>query len=188
MGAAPTEQPGDDRGKGELLEDPIRYRRDLAIIQRAINEQWDIPPEVLSSLPGKLGKILEEDSKLETRDTVRIAQTLDRMVRTNQRAASLAVRQAGAEEGYKPAQPSPAELHKHEHVHLEGAAAPPSPEAIQVELVDDWYGTPDDPILDDEPDGNGELVKPPGKGTMKKTGDNGSPDSETKGGHDENES
>ncbi len=125
------------RGKGELLEHPAHHRRDIAIIQRALNEQWDIPPELLSELPARLKKILDESPNLADRETVRIAQTLDRMVRTNLQAKALATNQR-PEDAYQPT-----ELHKHEHLHVESPAESVQTVRIEVELVDDWYGQPD---------------------------------------------
>jgi len=145
------------RGKGELLQDPHHHRRDLALIDKALREQWDIPPEVLSTVPARLQKLLNDNPKMAEREVVRITQTLNQLVRTNQQAIALAVSQKPDEVGY-----SPKELHKHEHVHLE--SAPETPQ-IKVELVDDWYGPPDA-----VPKSNGKAKS---NGRKKRGGSNG---------------
>jgi len=138
MGAAHDQPESENRGQGGLLTEPVYFKADLAIIKRVLTEQWDIPKDCFAKLPTRLAKILAENPKLDNRDTVRIAQTLDRMVRTNQRAAALATSQGDNEGGYQPS-----ELHKHEHIHVESPAEAPAPAQIEVILVNDWYGSPD---------------------------------------------
>jgi len=158
--AGATDQPeSENRGQGELLTEPVYFKADLAIIKRVLTERWDIPKDCLAKLPARLAKILAENPKLDNRDTVRIAQTLDRMVRTNQHAAALATGQRDEDAGYQPK-----ELHKHEHVHLESPAEAPAPAQIEVVLVSDWYGEPD-PELNKK---NGK--KPSKNGRTKKRG------------------
>ncbi len=153
--ASATDQPeSENRGQGELLTEPVYFKADLAIIKRVLTERWDIPKDCLAKLPARLAKILAENPKLDNRDTVRIAQTLDRMVRTNQHAAALATGQKDEDAGYQPR-----ELHKHEHIHVESPDEAPAPAKIEVVLVDDWYGSPD--VLPTKK--NGKVAKKNGK-------------------------
>ena len=189
MCAARSEANESPTGLGELLEDPKRLRSDLALIERALRDNYPIEEKHRTALVAEALKIAITKSKdvdqknggylFPPRERLRALAVIDRFDRTNlERARILAGIAEKSEPGY---QPTP-ELHEHKHVHIEGPEAAPSTEVI---LVDDWYGKPD-PALP-APNGkkrrNGKAAKKNGKagrngkakrnGKKKKGGRNG---------------
>lgn len=144
MGAARTEPQPEAGGQGGLLTSPGHLRSDLALIERALRDNYPIEPEHRAALVAEAIHIATAKNDAgkylyKARERLRALAVVDRFDRTNlERVRMLAGLVEKGEPGYQPS-----ELHKHEHLHVE-----PPVEPIQVVLVDDWYGSPDV-----EPDG-----------------------------------
>ena len=132
-----------DGGMGELLKNPYLIRSDLALIERALRENYPIEQSHRAELVAQALKIATEEKQgkfvHDGRTRLRALAVVDRFDRTNlERVRILAGLADNGEGGYQPT-----ELHKHEHLHVESALEPPAPAQIEVILVNDWYGTPD---------------------------------------------
>lgn len=143
MGAAQDQPQETQGGMGELLKNPYLIRSDLALIERALRDNYPIEPKHRTSLVAQALTIATEKVqgkfRYDARERLRALLVVDRFDRTNlERVRILAGLSESGEPGYQPK-----ELHKHEHLHVESPAEPPAPAIIKVELVQDWYGTPD---------------------------------------------
>lgn len=172
--ASPAEKPGGPRG---ILGDNRNLRADMVLLEHMLREGYEIKTEHRAAILADALHIVTAKNPAgkfcySPRYRLRAQALIDRFDRTNlERVRILASIAEKQEPGY---QPAPSELHKHEHLHLEGAPGPPMPESIPVVLVDDWYGTPGKLLdRDDDEAPDGQIAKAPGRGTMSRSGENG---------------
>lgn len=73
----------DSGGRGGLLDDRTKIGADVAMLHKAVRENWNIPAETLQNLPAKLQAIID-DPKTTKRTRIMAARTLATFKQQNQ--------------------------------------------------------------------------------------------------------